>query len=297
MGTEDTLSQPPLASKDEKEAQKVPDLPRKNGTLKATQGKTLWDWLDLIAKLAVPLILGIATLLLGIQQTNLAQQQHAADQNRALDQQRQATLVTYLDNMNNLLLNKGLLASTPNNEVSIIARTETLSAIRQLDATRNSFLVQFLQDSNLIGADFTTRKYHNIVSFVSANLSSTDLSGADLYGADIRNAQLDSTNLSGAILIYEDGEAAVFVNADLHNASLESASLSGTAFDDADLSGAHLDNADLSHAEFNGADLSGASLESTNLSGATFLTQQQLDTVSTCKGATLPQGLTCNQNQ
>src|SRR6266566_718437 len=96
------------------------------------EGKTLWDWLQLLGILAIPLILGIATLLFGIQQANLAQQQHEADRQQALDQQRQATLVTYLDNMRDLLLNRGLLTSTSSDEISVIARTETLSAMRQL---------------------------------------------------------------------------------------------------------------------------------------------------------------------
>src|SRR5205807_7717284 len=86
------------------------------------EGKTLWDWLQLLGVLAIPLILGIATLLFGIQQAHLAdvqhqsdqklaQQQHEADQQSILDQQRQATLVTYQDDMRDLLLNRGLLTS------------------------------------------------------------------------------------------------------------------------------------------------------------------------------------------
>jgi hypothetical protein len=63
MTTEDTSQMPLFSPEDEKEAQKVPDYPHKNGTLKVTnkwtgfQGKTLWDWLQLIATLAIPLIL------------------------------------------------------------------------------------------------------------------------------------------------------------------------------------------------------------------------------------------------
>jgi hypothetical protein len=89
--------------------------------------KTGWDWLDLIAKLAVPLILGTATLSFGILQANLAQQQHDNDQKIAnqqhlqdqantLDQQRQAVLVKYQDDMRDLLLNKGLLVIWMNSE-------------------------------------------------------------------------------------------------------------------------------------------------------------------------------------
>lgn len=125
-------------------------------------GKTGWDLLDLIAKLAVPLILGIATLLFSIQQASLAQQQHDNDQKianqqhiqdqaSALDQQRQAIFAKYQDDMRDLLLNKGLLTSKSGNVIRVVALTETLSAMRQLDGNRNRSLVQFLQDAHLIG--------------------------------------------------------------------------------------------------------------------------------------------------
>src|SRR6266480_6672257 len=43
-------------------------------------GKTMWDWLNLLGILAIPLVVVAATLLFGIQQANLANQQHENDQ-------------------------------------------------------------------------------------------------------------------------------------------------------------------------------------------------------------------------
>ena len=103
MDTEDTLpSSPSLPSEDQKEAQKHLVQLRKNGTPKANhkwtgfEGKTLWDWLQLLSVLAIPLILGIATLSFGIQQANLAQQQHENDQKIA-NQQHAADKQSALD--------------------------------------------------------------------------------------------------------------------------------------------------------------------------------------------------------
>jgi uncharacterized protein YjbI with pentapeptide repeats len=217
--------------------------------------KTWWDFLNLISILLIPLILGIATLLLGIQQSHLAdlqhqsdqrlsQQQHEADQQSALDQQRQATLVRYLENMNDLLLNRGLLTSKPHDEIRVIARTETLSAIRQLDWKRNSILVQFLQDSQLIGLS-----RDNILNFESADLRGADLRGAHLFNVDLVDADLRGANLSYA---------------GLYGAKLFNALLSG---------------ANLSYA----------------IIGDAILTQYQLDQVYSCKDATLPKGLTCHR--
>lgn len=79
---------------------------------------------------------------------------------------------------------------------------------------------------------------------------------------------------------------------DLRGAILSYDNLNG-----ANLSKADLSHADLTYALLQGAILSGANLRFADLSNAQYLTQQQLDQVSTCKGAILPKGLTCNHNQ
>ena len=83
----------------------------------------------------------------------------------------------------------------------MIARTETLAAMRQLDGKRNSILVQFLQDAHLIGFNSG-----NIVSFQNADLSSTDLNNTDLNnanlsGADLSNADFSNADLSSALYL------------------------------------------------------------------------------------------------
>ena len=48
-------------------------------------GKSIWDWLDLISKLAIPVVVVGATIAFGLLQAHFAQQQHDTDQQRALD--------------------------------------------------------------------------------------------------------------------------------------------------------------------------------------------------------------------
>lgn len=250
--------------------------------------KTGWDWLDLTAKLAIPLILGIATLLFSIQQANLAQQQHEVDKQQALDQQRQAILVTYEGDMKDLLLNRGLLTSKSNDEIRVIARTETLSAMRQLDGKRNSSLIQFLQDAHLNGVDPNTRRArYTIVNFLYADLRYIDFSGVNFSGANFSGAILIGANFGGAILYNVDLSGAILYNANLSRAYLGGANLNGTLF-----KGANLNGADFNEPDLNSADLSGA-----DLGFSPDLSQEQLDAASTCKDAILPQGLTCHHNQ
>jgi Pentapeptide repeats (8 copies) len=99
-----------------------------------------------------------------------------------------------------------------------------------------------------------------------ANIRRINLRGAEIRGTDFFNASLHGANLSEAIVF---------------NASLRRARLNG-----ANLRGADLTGADLSEADLTGADLSGA-----NLSRAK-VTQEQLDTVQSLKGVTMPDGST-----
>jgi len=229
MTSEDKSQMPLFSPEDEKEAQKELKRLRKNenGVFKVNhkrtgfEDKTLWDWLQLLGILAIPLVVAGATILFGIQQANLANQQHEndqkianqqheADRQRALDQQEATTLQTYIDNIQDLLLHDNLRGSNADDEVAILARSRTLTALQGLDPDRKGRLVQFIYDSQLIG--FFDSK-NNLRHGPIINLS----------GADLNNA-----TLIGAFLI------------------------------DAHLIGAHLNNADLTFATLSGADLSGA---------------------------------------
>ena len=96
----------------------------------------------------------------------------------------------------------------------------------------------------------------------------SSLFAADLTGADLRNAELVSTRMSGAIL-----SEAQLKGADLRWAELQGAVLFGARFPEArlmgaDLNWAQLPGADLRGAQLIGANLSGADLQGADLSGA-----------------------------
>lgn len=268
------------------------------------EGKTLWEWLDLIAKLAIPIIVLGATIGFGWWQVHLAnlqhqsdqklaQQQHEADQQQALDQQRATILQTYTDNIQDLLLNHNLLKSKPGDGVSTLARARTLTALEGLDTEREVRLLLFLYEAKLIGFEDTTNgKTHNSIinlsgaDFRKVNLDDATLTGIDLSGANLGDATLTGINLSRANLSYASIAGANLKFANLSYADLSHADLNFAKFNVATLTGAHL-----SYATFFGADLFLA-----NFSRAYDLTQQQLDEVSSCKGTFLPEGLRCHHN-
>jgi hypothetical protein len=216
--------------KDEKEAQKELDRLRKyeNETFKSShkrtgfEDKSIWDWLQLLAALAVPLILGIATIGFGLLQIHLADMQHQQDQKNALDQQQAAILQTYIDNIQDLLLNHYLLKSSAfdlnrsYNDVAVLARARTLTALHALDPERKGRLLIFLYEAGLISYYYTEDKPRPPI----IDISGAYLHDADLSGVDLHDIYLSGANLSGSSLTYADFwgtnlQGANFQNTDL----------------------------------------------------------------------------------
>ena len=249
---------------------------------------TIWNWMNLLGIFAILLVVVAATIGFSLLQLHIADVQHqqdqqsanlqpVRDQQSALDQQV-AILQAYIDNIQDLLFNHNLLGSKPTDDVAILARARTLTALQGLDPERKGLLVQFIYEARLIGfVDSTGKAHGQIIDLHNANLHNANLFGANLFGVN-----LISANLSGADLSDIDLTAADLSDADLSNADLIGANLLNANFIGTDLIGAHLLN---------------ATLTGDNLRGAQNLTQQELDQVYSCKNAILPSGLTCNRNK
>lgn len=219
--------------------------------------KTISDWVGLIAQIAasIAVIVSIIALAIGVYQCKTQQSDSA---NQVLDQQRQTTLDTYLDRIQELLLTGNF---NTNSDAQTLASARTFTVLRYLDGNRKAYLVRFLYDTYLMGYFDKNGSHPPVINVY----------GFDLSGADFATATLPP-DLKGAILSYDN-------------------------LNETNLSKADLSHADLTYALLQGATLSGANLSFADLSNAEYLTQQQLDQVSTCKGTILPKGLTCNHNQ
>ena len=99
-------------------------------------GKSIWNWLNLLSNLAIPVI--VVTIGFGLWQAHQQQQsdqqhaqyQHKYDQQLARDQQHATILQRYIDNMQDLLLNHNLSKSKPADEIRQVAREQTLTTLR-----------------------------------------------------------------------------------------------------------------------------------------------------------------------
>jgi uncharacterized protein YjbI with pentapeptide repeats len=226
------------------------------------------------------------------QAANVAQQ--AASQAQALDQQRQTTLSSYLDDMSSLLLTNNLDTAKPGSTVLALATARTDTALRDLDGNRKGTLVRFLWEATLIN------NRHPVIDLFEVNLSSAVFAGANLYQVklstdNLSRADFAYTVLNDANLSRTDLEQANLHGADLRGADLREANLScsnlgsGVIVECNGVAGANMSGADLTGADLTGADLTGTDLSNSELFGA-VVTKNQLAQASSLKGAEMPDG-------
>ena len=238
--------------------------------IKEDRAKTLWDWMEL---LVIPAVLAVGALLFNWSERKnerkIADDRNKHDQEIAADRMRETALQTYFDRMTELLLDKDLRKSEPDDEIRDVARTRTLTTLRMLDPVRKGLLARFLYEADLILKDKPV-----------IDLSRADLSEAHLSGADLSEADLSRANLTGAVL-----DGARFSNANLSGARLNGAHMFFARLDRANLSTCDISKADLGRADLREADLSDAYLIKADLSEA-FLSNANL-AGATLKGADL----------
>ncbi len=254
--------------------------------------RTVWDWLNLLGVLAIPFVVSVIglsfTQQFTQQQAQLSERQHQTDLQIAEDQQRQTTLITCIDEIRDLLLNKGLKTSQPNDEIRVVARAQVLSTLRQLDGARKGLLVRFLSQAGLVTD--TVNGNNVIIDLTGANLADADLgsttptlnllqdrglitiplNNVDLTDARLADADLRGGNLRGASLTEANLGGADLTVANLSDADLGGADLIGARLDDANLRSASLDLAELNKADLRGADLGDADLSGADLRDATM---------------------------
>jgi uncharacterized protein YjbI with pentapeptide repeats len=228
--------------------------------------KTLWDWLQLLAALLIPVVVAYAGLSFTRQQSQterkIADDRLLEERRIADDRQRDATLETYFGRVSQLVLDEGTRGLKHEPDVQAVARAWTVTTLRRLDAERNAFLLRFLRESHLMDL------HDAPIDLSEADLSRTHLRKADLSGAYLRGANLSGANLREADLSGADLAGADLGQADLIEAQLTRARLVEAHLASANLRGAYLREADLSEANLREATLHGATLISADLSGA-----------------------------
>ena len=181
--------------------------------------------------------------------------------------------VSYLDRMSDLLLIYHLQTSQPGSPVRAIAQARTVTALRDLDTTRQVELVRFLWKAGLIIGE------QPIMSLNAAPLTFTKFQDALLNSINLSEALLNGSTFDNC-----DLQGAIFIGTNLTAAILENVNLTGVNMTQALLPRANLSEDDLTKVNLTGANLAGA-----NLKGA-MITPDQLKQVASLQGAIMPDG-------
>jgi uncharacterized protein YjbI with pentapeptide repeats len=267
----------------------------KNKISKGCLNHSLYEWLTLLSTLFVPLIIGILTIVLPLQQQNLSDRQNEnsktiASNNRLQemellhDQQKQIILNTYEQDLCDLIfkyhnvINHNNDTTGDDNEdddnedsdderVSLVIRTKTLHALRQLDPVRKVLLIQLLIDSGV----------KNRINISHADLSSL------IFPPDSFYNRLQFTHVIARKIslnrIY------------LYKSNFSYSILDESSFHDSNCSHADFSYASLQRTDWRNTDVTQAVFNYTNLFGAN-ITPEQLTTVQSLRGAKLPNGST-----
>jgi hypothetical protein len=234
-----------------------------------TEKKSRWDKASVIVQSigGLAIFISLAGLFVGIHQFNQQQATNAADQ---LNQQHQATLDKYLDDMSDLVLNHQLATSGPDSVTTAIAIARTATALRNLDGVSRGILIRFLWNAGLITAP------NPVLRLYLLDLDYAVFRNARLNQVYLRQLSIVGANFSGAVLSGAELSNSVLIESNLANANLACASrdictdLSGAYLMRADLVGADLGGADLTGADLDGANLEDARLAGANLHGASY---------------------------
>lgn len=267
------------------------------------------ELLKMMAQILIPLMIGTFTVVIALQQHNLAKEnrekdieiaQQLREQQWSLDEKRRkqeleldearrqqdlaiaennhqdSIFNVYIRDLSDLLLmNKFNLSRSL---LDSIIRPMTLTILRQLDPSRKLLLLKFLYESKMLRADYEQ--------------SRLDLTDADLRDMVFGPNRMPHLSLVGASLIDStfirtDLTLADFQRADLTNASFINATLVQTCFYRARLKHVQFHQSKLHWADFDLADLSQSTITSDQLESATSWNYAQLPNQTEAPGHNL----------
>lgn len=185
---------------------------------------------DIVKLLAVPVVAAILTTTTTISERREREQVETFDE--------------YLNQIDKLMLEHGLLSDKPDPGAVVLARGRTVATLRKLDLKRRRELIAFIQASGL------HRGEEAVISFEGANLRKLDFQDTDLSDFNFKAADLSGANFEGAILWRVNMAGASLFEAKLQNTDLWEANLEGAELQRASLEKANLNGTNLEEAWF-----------------------------------------------
>ncbi|CAF0918337.1 unnamed protein product [Didymodactylos carnosus] len=219
-------------------------------------------------------MIGVFTIVLAIQQQNIGEKNRQKDLQIADQQQKESILTNFVKEISELLLEKNF--SLTQETMARIVRPKALTAIRQLDPTRKSYLIQFLYESKLL----STNGRQLPVDLTDADLNNLNL-GNKMFKRLVGFSELYLPETS---LINATFTSRILISSDFNNADLTGANFSYSLLGFTNFRKAILDGVDFRYVAVPGVDFTKASMLGTKI------TEHQLSDALSISNAVLPNG-------
>ena len=227
---------------------------------------TKLETIKILVSLALPLAVGIFTLVTTIQNRNIALQERRQDLNQAEDEQQESVFVDYINDISRFRdRNRDTLNQS---DTQIYIRGKTLAALRKLNVERRKFLFLFLQDML-----FSSTANYSFLS--SANFNGIQLNS---YECQFRNTIFSGLLFHNATFTYCSFTNVRFDEVELDGARFSHSTLYRVQFTDCQMDSVHIADSILSEDSFNDSILTRTNLRknvfelvnvfNVNLSGA-----------------------------
>jgi uncharacterized protein YjbI with pentapeptide repeats len=243
----------------------------------------VFDWLDLLAKFLIPVVIAGAGFLFSERQDQTARSVQ-------ISQAQDTLLNTYFDRMSDLLIAAKLRNVAVDAPEQVVAEARTLTALQRLDGTGKGDLLRFLYEAQLLypthsalGLGFR----RGLVYLGGSDLSGTNLGTLTVSGADFGDTILSLADFHHSQLVGTKFDSTILERANFSGANLNAADLNHATLTNANLTNADLTHAKLVEADLRGADLTGANLAYASLKGA-FVTSAQLAAAKSLRHTMLP---------
>ncbi len=224
---------------------------------------TLWDWLDL---LLIPLSLALAGFI-------FTRSERLRKNNSDNQKLQDSLLISYLDKMKELVIDRNLSQCNSTDSISLYARAITFTTLTQMSGINKGLMLRFLAETGIINGESPP-----------VNMQGADLDKLDFYSFDIhekwpylentyviKGISFNKINLAKANLAYSSFDHISITDSDLSFSFLLGVDFTDASIENCKMYYAKLQEANLTNVNISGSDLRGAMLISANLRGAVIV--------------------------
>ena len=241
-------------------------------------GRIKISWIKKLSSFAVPLTIGIFTLVTTLQNRHIARQERDQDMRQVEDEQREAVFVSYIDDISRFR-DQNSVNLTQNPDKLIYVHSKTLAALRTLDVGRKKNLLFFLKDSLLLSSDETSLLFDADFSEIriegeKCKFSSLVFSGAYFNQVSLLNCLFENIIFRGISFRRSNFTRSTFINTQFISCKMEEAIFHQVILSEVNFDGSSLNQADFTEVRFDSVTMSNA-----NLTGAMVPSLDQVRSV------------------